>query len=278
GKVHQRGHVVAESLELLEALINLGFLLDGVDGAAALLSTDDLLCQVGLVLDIRTLSHHDDLVVGHVGLGEVDVLLAFFGNGQAVPKHIDTLAVQFGFLCAPVDRLEFNFDTQALGCFAGQINVETDQLILLVTKTHGREVVVKADHDFASLFLGGGLRLLCGGVVARAAGSQKDSGGCQKNTSQFFHFSNVLRTKKAKERPMSRARPTGSIWVRELPVQGRRGKRPKDRLYRPWERGAGKAPDLCMKKSRPGCPSRLFNMNEAGEISLLPRTLPHAWP
>src|SRR5690606_17190855 len=126
GQVHEGGDVIAEGLQILEAGEDVGFLLDGVHGAAAFLRTDDTIGQVGLGLDGRCGGYHDDLVVGHAGLREVDVLLAFFGNGQAVPQNVNALAVEFRFLGAPVDGLEFDFHAQSLGGFTGQVDVKAD--------------------------------------------------------------------------------------------------------------------------------------------------------
>src|SRR5690606_32397808 len=193
-QVHQSRHVVAESLEFLEAFVDGRVLLDGVDCATAFLGTHNLLRQIGLGLDLGSARHQNDLMVSHIRLGEVDVLLALFGDGQAVPQNIYTLAVQFSFLGAPVDRLEFDFDAKTLGGFTGQVNIETHQLVFFVTETHGGEVVVQTDDNLAG-FCRRRRFGLCGGVIARTAGGQEDSGGCQKNTSQFFHFSRVQRTK-----------------------------------------------------------------------------------
>src|SRR5256885_4445896 len=51
-QVHQRGDVVAEGLQVLEAGGHGGVLLDGVHGRAAILRAHDLACQAGLVLDV----------------------------------------------------------------------------------------------------------------------------------------------------------------------------------------------------------------------------------
>ena len=193
GQVHQRGDVVAELLDFLDAAGD-RVLGDGVGGAAAILGADHLAGQIGLGLHRRGVADDDDLVVGHVGRGEADVFLAFFGDGQAVPEHVDALAVQLGFLGAPVDRLEFDLQAQALAGFLGHVDVETDDLVVGVAETHGREVVIQADDDLA----GGGRRLRTGGgrVVGRAAGGQHRGCGHEKNSSQFFH---IYRGREAQE-------------------------------------------------------------------------------
>ncbi|MCY1240838.1 hypothetical protein D9M72_537050 [compost metagenome] len=124
-------------------------------------------------------------MVGHVRGGEADVLLALFGDGQAVPQHVHALAVQLGFLGAPVDRLELDFQAQALAGFLGHVDVETDDLVACIPEAHGRKVVVQADDDL----LGGGGRLGAGGgrVVAGAASREHRGCGHEKKCSQFFH-------------------------------------------------------------------------------------------
>src|SRR5690606_42066440 len=122
--------------------------IDGVNGAAAVLCAHYAAGQVGLGLHRRVGRHHDDLVIGHVWSREGDVFLAFFGDGQAVPEHIDTFAVELGFFGAPVDGLEFDFHVQAAHGFASHVDIETDDLVVFVAKSHGREVVIQAHDDF----------------------------------------------------------------------------------------------------------------------------------
>ena len=203
GQVHQGGHVVAKGLDVLERLEDGLVLLDGVHGTAAFLGADHLAGQISLGLDGGVGGHHDDLVVFHVGRGEQDVLLALFGDGQAVPQCVHALARELGFLGAPVDGLEFHFQAQALGGFLGHVDVKADQLVLLVAKTHGREVVVQADDDFGDSRwrgCGGG----CGGLLLGAT-SQHGAQGQQGNSGNFFHgvaiFLRGLRTRGIKGRP-----------------------------------------------------------------------------
>ena len=75
----------------------------------------------------------------------MDYLFPFGVDGEAVPDGVDTFAVQFGFLGAPVDRLEFHFHAGAFSRFPGQVDVEPDNLVVLVPEAHGGEVVIKAD-------------------------------------------------------------------------------------------------------------------------------------
>ena len=121
--------------------------MNGFHRAAAVLHADHFAGQLRFGRDGRLVGHHDDLAVFQVGLGEQDVGLALFGNRQAVPQHVDALAVELGFLGAPVDRLEAHVNAQAFAGLFGQIDVKADQLVFVITKTHRREVVVQADDD-----------------------------------------------------------------------------------------------------------------------------------
>ena len=195
GQVHQRGHVVAKGLEVLEALEDGVFLLHGVHSAAAFLGAHGLAGQIGLGLDGGAGCHHDDLVVFHVGRGEGNVLLALFGDGQAVPQRVHALARQFGFLGAPVDGLEAHFQAQALGGFLGHVDVKTHQLVLLVTETHGREVVVQAHNDLGhGRWRGrGGCRRGGFGLAAPSKqGTQQNEG----SGSGLLHGKSILKTQK----------------------------------------------------------------------------------
>ena len=149
GQVHQGGDVVAEFLQLLDGLAG-RVLVDGLDSAGAFLYADHLAGQIGLGLDGGLGSDDDDLTVFQVRRGEGDLFLARFGNGQAIPQHVDTLAAQFGFLGVPVDRLELDFGAKALGGLTGEVDVETDQRTLFIAEAHRREIVVEADDNFGN--------------------------------------------------------------------------------------------------------------------------------
>jgi len=47
----------------------------------------------------------------------------------------------------PVDRLEFELDTHALGDFFGHINVKADDFVGLIAVSHGRESVVQTEDQ-----------------------------------------------------------------------------------------------------------------------------------
>src|SRR5690606_16849563 len=152
----------------------------------------------------RAVGNQDDLVIGHVGRGEGDVLLALFGDGQAVPEHVDALAVELGFLGAPVDGLELDLDVHAARGLARHVDVEADELVVLVAKAHGREIVVQPDDDF----LGGGGAGLRGGVVALPAGREQRRGADQESSGQFFHIGSA-RGRKGREVAATKKSRTG---------------------------------------------------------------------
>ena len=151
--------------------------------------THHLASQTRLVGDVRASLDDDDLAVSHVGIGKGDVLLARLQDGQAIPQHVDALAIEFGFLGAPVNGLEFHFHAQALGRFLGHIDVKSDQLVLLVAEAHGGEIVIQTDHNLGHSHRSGGcFRRLRGSSRFRLAARSEDGGQCQRcKKGTFFH-------------------------------------------------------------------------------------------
>ena len=168
GQIHECSYVVAKGFDFFQRFVEGFVFVHGIHGAAAVLHANHLAGKVSLVLYRRAAGNDDDLVVHHIGLGEGHVFLALFGNGHAVPQRIDAVAFEFGLFGAPVNGLEFGFDVHALGCFACHVDVVADQLTFFIAKTHGREVVVQADHQFFWQF-----SACCG----RGRGGTR-SGGC----------------------------------------------------------------------------------------------------
>ncbi|MNN64795.1 hypothetical protein D3C81_1802560 [compost metagenome] len=126
-------------------------------------------------------------MVFHVGRGKGDLFLALVGDGQAVPQHVHALAGQLGFLGAPVDGLELHLHAHALARFAGHVDVETDQFVLLVTKAHGREVVVQPHHHLGhGRWCGRRRRAGCCWLIL-ATGSQNGAQGQHRDEITFVH-------------------------------------------------------------------------------------------
>ena len=151
-KIHERRNVVGVLLDLLD------FLLVEIRGVHVLLCRARALRADGLAREallIRdgsvALLHEDDLVVVHIGLREEHILFALFGDVETVPEHLHAAALELGFLARPVDRLELNLTAETFCCFLCEINVETDDLVVLVLKAHRREIVVKTDDDLSHL-------------------------------------------------------------------------------------------------------------------------------
>ncbi|MNO87759.1 hypothetical protein D3C76_791840 [compost metagenome] len=137
---------------------------------------DLLACQVlrgldvqlfGLLLQDQRLNARDG-----VGLGEVVLLLALFGNGHLVDHHIQPLGLQCREDAIPFGRLNFSLDPQLLGQQLGKLDFEAAQLAVFVLEAEGRVGAFQADVDHA-LFLDG-LQLLAGERLAEQAGTQQD--------------------------------------------------------------------------------------------------------
>ena len=114
------------------------------------MNPDDSPFQIFFDVDIKIVVRLDqkNLSVFHVGLGENHVLLAFLGDVQPVPNHVDAAGSYRLFFLVPGNRFEFDFDFHAAGGFFGQVNVEADKIFFLVVKTYRRKFVVDTDYNF----------------------------------------------------------------------------------------------------------------------------------
>src|SRR2546427_333935 len=125
-------------------------------------------------------------------------------EAELVGKRVDALADQLGLLGAPVDGLEVHFHVHALGGFTRHVDVEADDLVLVVTKAHGREVVVQADHQLGhGCRHGGGNRRGGGGCgLVLAAGCQQCRQGHHGQEGAFFHGLKLWSGKSERRRPL----------------------------------------------------------------------------
>ncbi|MPM87516.1 hypothetical protein SDC9_134612 [bioreactor metagenome] len=93
-------------------------------------------------------------MVGDIGLRKIHILNALGGDGHAVPDAIDLSGIKLKLLGIPVNGLELNLNTHALGYFLGKVDIKTDDLVLVVAESHRGVAVVKADDELALGFDG----------------------------------------------------------------------------------------------------------------------------
>ena len=108
-----------------------------------------------------------------VGLGEVVLLLALFGDGHLVDHRVQTLGFQRREDAVPFGRLQFDLHAQLFGQGFGELDFEAGQFAVGIDETERWVSAFQTDVDHAGVL--DFLQLLTGNRLPQQAGAERQA-------------------------------------------------------------------------------------------------------